>query len=63
LHFVLAYERRDFERTVDLLARGAIRPGPMITDRIPLDQVPDAFSALEHPAERCKVLVTPRTRA
>jgi (R,R)-butanediol dehydrogenase/meso-butanediol dehydrogenase/diacetyl reductase len=63
LHFVLAYERRDFERTVDLLTRGAIRPGPMITDRITLDQVPDAFSALEHPAERCKVLVTPRTRA
>jgi len=63
LHFVMAYERRDFERTVDLLARGSLRPGAMITDRIGLDAVPAAFEALEHPSDQGKLLVTPWARA
>jgi (R,R)-butanediol dehydrogenase/meso-butanediol dehydrogenase/diacetyl reductase len=63
LHFVMAYERRDFERTVDLLARGSLQPGAMITDRIGLDEVPAAFEALEHPSDQGKLLVTPWARA
>ena len=62
LHFVLAYERRDFERTVDWLERGSLRPGAMITDRIGLDDVPAAFDALERPSDQGKLLVTPWAR-
>jgi (R,R)-butanediol dehydrogenase/meso-butanediol dehydrogenase/diacetyl reductase len=59
VHFVLAYEKRDFERTVELLERKELEPAALITDRIGLDAVPAAFDALEHPAEQCKVLVLP----
>jgi (R,R)-butanediol dehydrogenase/meso-butanediol dehydrogenase/diacetyl reductase len=59
LHFVLAYEKRDFQRTVDLLDQGRIQPAAMVTDRIGLAAVPAAFEALEHPEGQCKVLVLP----
>lgn len=59
LRFVLAYEKRDFERTVEALDRGLLDPAAMVTDRIGLDHVPAAFAALEHPAQQCKVLVLP----
>jgi (R,R)-butanediol dehydrogenase/meso-butanediol dehydrogenase/diacetyl reductase len=59
LHFVLAYEKRDFTRTVELLDRGRIEPAKMVTDRIGLEAVPAAFAALEHPAHQGKVLVRP----
>ena len=59
VHFVLAYEKRDFERTVELLERKELEPAALITDRIGLDAVSAAFDALEHPSEQCKVLVLP----
>jgi (R,R)-butanediol dehydrogenase/meso-butanediol dehydrogenase/diacetyl reductase len=59
LHFVLAYEKDDFQHTVDLLEQGRIRPGPMITERIDLAGVPAAFDALAHPTGQCKLLVLP----
>jgi (R,R)-butanediol dehydrogenase/meso-butanediol dehydrogenase/diacetyl reductase len=59
LHFVLAYEKRDFERTVELLEQGRIEPAALVTDRIGLDAVPAAFAALERPTDQCKVLVRP----
>jgi (R,R)-butanediol dehydrogenase/meso-butanediol dehydrogenase/diacetyl reductase len=62
LHFVLAYERSDFLRTVQMLERGSIHPGPMISDRVGLDDVPAAFEALAKPTDQCKLLVTPWAR-
>jgi (R,R)-butanediol dehydrogenase/meso-butanediol dehydrogenase/diacetyl reductase len=59
LHFVLAYERSDFERTVALLEQGRIEPWPMVSERIGLDAVPAAFDALEHPSAQGKLLVVP----
>jgi 2-desacetyl-2-hydroxyethyl bacteriochlorophyllide A dehydrogenase len=59
LRFALAYERKDFERTVARIERGELRPSALVTDRIGLADVPAAFDALEHPEERCKVLVQP----
>jgi (R,R)-butanediol dehydrogenase/meso-butanediol dehydrogenase/diacetyl reductase len=59
VHFVLAYERRDFERTIELLEHGRLEPAAMVTDRIGLDAVPAAFAALERPSSQCKVLVLP----
>jgi (R,R)-butanediol dehydrogenase/meso-butanediol dehydrogenase/diacetyl reductase len=59
VHFVLAYEKRDFERTVALLERKELEPAALITDRIGLAAVPAAFDALERPSEQCKVLVLP----
>jgi (R,R)-butanediol dehydrogenase/meso-butanediol dehydrogenase/diacetyl reductase len=59
IHFVLAYERRDFERTIELLERRELDPTALITDRIGLAAVPAAFDALERPSAQGKVLVLP----
>jgi (R,R)-butanediol dehydrogenase/meso-butanediol dehydrogenase/diacetyl reductase len=61
LHFVLAYEKDDFQFTVDLLDQGRIVPGPMVTDCIGLDAVPAMFDTLAAPQGQCKVLVFPRS--
>ena len=59
VHFVLAYEKDDFQYTLDMLAQGRIDPSPLVTDRIGLDGVPAAFDALARPSHQCKVLVFP----
>lgn len=63
LRFVLAYEKKDFQRTVELLERGSLRPAPMISECIGLADVPAAFEALATPSHQCKLLVTPWSRA
>lgn len=59
LHFVLAYEKDDFQYTVDMIDQGRIAPGPMVTDCIGLAGVAGAFSELSKPTGQCKVLVFP----
>lgn len=59
LHFVLGYEKDDFQFTVDLLDQGRIVPAPMVTDCIGLDAVPTMFDTLATPQGQCKVLVFP----
>lgn len=56
LQFVLAYEKDDFQYTIDMLAAGRIDPYPMVTRRTDLRGVPDAFAALANPSEEGKVL-------
>jgi len=50
------YERRDVERAVDLLARGAIPADELITRVVPIRQINEAFDALEGGGE-VKILV------
>jgi 2-desacetyl-2-hydroxyethyl bacteriochlorophyllide A dehydrogenase len=50
------YERRDVERAVDLLARGAIPADHLITRVVPISQINEAFDALEGGGE-VKILV------
>jgi len=57
--FVLAYEKDDFQYTVDMMEQGRIDPRPIVTDRIGLDEVPGAFEALVKPDSECKVMVFP----
>lgn len=59
LQFVLAYEKRDFQYTVDMLEQRRIDPTAMITDIIGLDGVADAFRTLDAPTTQSKVLVVP----
>ena len=57
LEFIVGYNRNEFEETVDALANGRINAKPMITDIIPVDQVPEMFEALKTPGARAKVMV------
>jgi (R,R)-butanediol dehydrogenase/meso-butanediol dehydrogenase/diacetyl reductase len=59
LDFVVAYEKSDFEFTVDMMAGERIHSGPMITDHVTLDGFAEAFEALRTPTTQCKVLLHP----
>jgi (R,R)-butanediol dehydrogenase / meso-butanediol dehydrogenase / diacetyl reductase len=57
INFSLGYDRADFDDTIAALASGKIRPQPMVTDVISVDEVPAMFEALRRPGSRAKVLV------
>jgi (R,R)-butanediol dehydrogenase/meso-butanediol dehydrogenase/diacetyl reductase len=57
VNFVLGYDRADFDDTIEALKTGRIKPQPMVTDIIQVDQVPEMFEALRRPGARAKVLV------
>jgi len=59
LHFVLAYEKGDFQLAVDMMDQGRLDPSAMITDVIGLGGVAAAFEALEKPTTQSKVMVVP----
>jgi threonine dehydrogenase-like Zn-dependent dehydrogenase len=57
VNFVLGYDPTDFDETIDALASGKIKPQPMVTDVIAVEQVPEMFQTLRHPGNHAKVLV------
>lgn len=56
--FSLAYELRDFQVAVDFVARRLVDASAMITDRVGLDDFPEAFEALRQRTHQCKVLLS-----
>ena len=59
MHFASYYTHQNYQLTVDMLAAERIDPIPMITDRVALDALPEAFEALRKPSTECKVIVEP----
>jgi (R,R)-butanediol dehydrogenase / meso-butanediol dehydrogenase / diacetyl reductase len=59
LQYVLAYEKDDFQYTLDMLAQQRIDPSALITERVGLAGVPAAFAALATPLGQGKVLACP----
>ncbi|HSQ00355.1 MAG TPA: alcohol dehydrogenase catalytic domain-containing protein [Candidatus Dormibacteraeota bacterium] len=59
LHFVVGYRRDEFADALAALAGGGVAGPAMITDRVDLDALPAAFSALRRPIAQGKVLVCP----
>jgi 2-desacetyl-2-hydroxyethyl bacteriochlorophyllide A dehydrogenase len=57
VQFVLGYTPADFDFVIEMIARDRIDVAPMVTDRIALDALPDAFEALRTPSTQCKVMV------
>lgn len=58
LRFVIGCTRKDLEFIVSMLSTERINVAPMITHRVKLDDVPEAFEALRRPTNQCKVLWT-----
>lgn len=54
--FAIAYTRDDFETVISMLAQGRLEASEMITDIVPLKEMPEAFEALRTPSHQCKVL-------
>ncbi len=56
LHFVLAYEKDDFQYAIDAIAGGRVDPLPMVTAQSGLEAIPAAFGELSRPSLHGKVL-------
>ncbi|WP_135467167.1 zinc-binding dehydrogenase [Crenalkalicoccus roseus] len=59
LRFVLAYTPEEFARTLEHIAAGRIAVAPLITGRVGLDGVRQAFADLARPEAQAKILVEP----
>ncbi len=59
LQFVLAYTPEEFSRSLHLLAEGKVDAGALITSKVGLDGVKEAFEALANPERHTKILVEP----
>lgn len=59
LTFVLAYSGEEFAATLHDIAEGRINAEALITSRIGLDDVPQAFERLANPEADVKILVEP----
>lgn len=57
LRWAVAYEKADFEFTIDMMAAARIDAAAMVTHVVTLDELPDIFEALRSPTDQCKVLV------
>ncbi len=53
------YTKAENRFILEMIAAGRIDPAPMISHRIGLDDLPDAFEALRTPTDQCKVMVMP----
>ena len=57
VQFVLGYTAAEFAFVIDMIAKDRIEAMAMVTDRIALDALPEAFEALRKPSSQCKVLI------
>lgn len=59
IRYSQAYNEHDFEAVIDAIATGAIKPRPIHTSTVSLDELPAAFEALRSQPRECKVLIRP----
>ncbi|QQS25748.1 MAG: zinc-binding dehydrogenase [Actinomycetota bacterium] len=59
IQFVLGYDPLEFASSLSAIAEGKIDLEPLITGRVGIDDVPQAFADLAHPDAHAKILVTP----
>ncbi|MCP5039671.1 MAG: zinc-binding dehydrogenase, partial [bacterium] len=59
LQFCLGYSLDEFAQTLAAIADGSIDVEPMITGRVGLDAVADAFDELAQPDRHAKILIDP----
>ncbi|WP_232676638.1 zinc-binding dehydrogenase [Nocardioides sp. R-C-SC26] len=60
LRFVLGYTPVEFAETLGLLADGTVDPRPLLTGRVGLDGVAEAFTVLGDPEAHAKIMVRPQ---
>jgi len=59
VRFSMVYDVDDYATVLATLAAGAAEPLAMITDRVPLNAMPETFEALRGRTHQCKVLLDP----
>ena len=59
LQFVLAYTPEEFAKTLHHIAEGELQTDPLVTGRVGVGEVADAFQALANPEAHAKIIVEP----
>ncbi len=59
IQFVLGYTPEEYAETLHALAEGRIEVAPMVTGRVGVEGVPEAFETLAHPDQHAKIIVEP----
>ncbi|MGF6931126.1 2-desacetyl-2-hydroxyethyl bacteriochlorophyllide A dehydrogenase [Paraburkholderia sp. UCT70] len=59
LQFAVTYSLQEFTHVANVFDAGHVEPRLMITDRVSLRALPDAFEALRNRSTQCKVMVNP----
>ena len=59
LRFPATYTKDENQFVIEMIASGRIDPSPMLSHRVTLEELPEAFEALRTPTDQCKVVVTP----
>ncbi|MDO0944517.1 alcohol dehydrogenase catalytic domain-containing protein [Chromohalobacter israelensis] len=52
------FSRREYESALDVLDAGAVEPRHLITETVPLKNVPTVFESLKNRTRQCKVLIS-----
>lgn len=61
VQFVLGYVDEDFAKVLDFLQAGKIKAAAMVTDRVSLAELPNAFEGLRQPGNQIKMMILPNT--
>lgn len=61
IRYILGYQEQDFARVLGFLQSGRVKPAPMVTDRVSLKALPDAFEGLRQPGDQIKLMILPQT--
>ncbi|MEV5848423.1 zinc-binding dehydrogenase [Streptomyces sp. NPDC051985] len=59
LVFTIAFTLEEYQEVLGHLASGALQVAPMVTDRVGLAEVPEAFARLSKPGQDVKIVVVP----
>lgn len=62
IQYVLGYQEQDFARVLAVLRSGRLKPAPMVTDRVALEALPEAFERLRQPGSQIKLMILPNAR-
>jgi len=57
IQWAVAYDKEDWDFTIQMMIDGRIDGSPMITNVVSLDELPAAFEALRSPTDQCKVII------
>src|SRR5205085_8953639 len=57
LRFALGYSPLEFRDALHMLAEGKVEPKPLVTGKVGLGGVENAFAALSHPDSHAKILI------
>ena len=57
IQWAVAYDKEDFEFTMEMMVKGRIDGEAMITNVVKLEELPAIFEALRSPTDQCKVII------